>query len=582
MTVYFPKYEQTGTEAYISWDVAGYYMYLPAAFVYDDLAGDSYHDKVTTEYGPSPVFDHAFQHESGVWVMKYSLGQALQFAPFFAVAHAFAKTSAVYPADGFSLPYQLSLAAEVVFFALLSLVLLRRLLRHYYSEAVTAAAIIAVGVATNYLEYSSINGAHTHLNLFVWYTLLILATRRFYLTPSFGYAAAIGACIGIAALSRPTELMMLLVPLLWAISLTKAGVVERAQVLANAWPKLLVAAVVGGAILSLQPLYWHSVSGDWIVYSYQDQGFSWIKTHFTQGLASFKGGWLPYTPLGILMLLGFIPFRKQYPRIMPGVALYLLLFMYVVWSWDLWQYGGSLGQRTMVQVYPLLALPLAALFEWTLVGGVIRKIVVGLGFGVSLFVSLYWMHAAHYGGFAAGEMTTDYYWALFPHFDEDRQRGMFLDRVDGYDGTPRDAETLFSEGFETVCDEPMLCAEGALTGAQSLCVRDGDTYSKTYAVALPTLPKDWIRVSFDLEIRAKTWDSWAMAQVMLLIKQDDEIVESYFVRPERLLDDGRQRVTFNGQLPRASRFNRIELQVWKPGLNGLVLIDEVEVVGFDE
>ncbi len=520
-TLYFPKYAQIQTEAYISWDVAGYYMYLPAAFVYDDLAGDSYHERVTTEYHPSPVFDHGAYHTSGAWVMKYTLGQALHFAPFFAVAHAFAKTSDAYPADGFSLPYQLGIAAEVMFFSLLSLLLLRRLLRHYYADGVTAATIVAVGLATNYLEYSSINGAHTHLNLFCYYALLVLVTRRFYQTPNFLYAAAIGACIGISALSRPTELMMVLVPLLWGISLTKAGLVDRWQVLAKAWPQLLCAAIVGGAILFLQPLYWHSVSGEWVVYSYGEQGFSWIKTHFTQGLASFKGGWLPYTPLGILMLLGFIPFRKQYPTVMPGVALYLLLFMYVVWSWDQWQYGGSLGQRTMVQVYPLLALPLAALFQWTSVGSVVRKTIVAVGFGVSLFVSLYWMHAAHYGGFMAGQMTTDYYWALFPHFDEDRRRLMFLDRVDGFDGEMREAEVLLSEGFETVSDDAMACAEAPLDGAQSLCVRDGDTFSKTYAVPLPKLPKEWIRVSYDLDVRAKTWDWWAMAQTMLLIKQDD-------------------------------------------------------------
>ena len=119
----------------------------------------------------------------------------------------------------------------------------------------------------------------------------------------------------------------------------------------------------------------------------------------------------------------------------------------------------------MVQVYPLLALPLAACFRWGSEGGRFRKTLVGVGFGVSLFVSLFWMHQAHRGGmFVAGQMTTDYYWAQFGRFDRDRQRFMFLDRVDGFDGEMANPETLLSEGFETVTDEGMRCAEGPLAG----------------------------------------------------------------------------------------------------------------------
>jgi len=38
--------------------------------------------------------------------MKYSIGQAIQFSPFFFIAHAWASSSAQYEADGFSFPYE--------------------------------------------------------------------------------------------------------------------------------------------------------------------------------------------------------------------------------------------------------------------------------------------------------------------------------------------------------------------------------------------------------------------------------------------------------------------------------------------
>ena len=582
--VYYPKYAQGGTEAYISWDIAGYYMYLPATFVYDDLAGASYHDSVTVKYGPSPQFDHGFLHEaSGAFVMKYSLGMALQYAPFFGVAHVFAKAVAAYPADGFSLPYQLSIGAEIVFFALLSLVLLRRLLRHYFSEAVAAWTIVAVGIGTNYLDYSSIAGAHAHLNLFCYYAGVMLLARRFYRDPRWGYALGIGVCVGIATLSRPTELMMALVPLLWGLRFTRAGVTARLGLLGRHSPKLLGAAAAGAASIALQPLYWHAVTGDWVVYSYQDQGFSFIRTHFHKGLASFAGGWLPYTPMGILMLAGFKPMRRRLPSLMPGVLTYCLFFMYIVWSWDLWQYGGSLGQRTMVQVYPLLALPLASLFAWAAAPE--RRVwwrgAVVAGFGASLLVNLYWTHQAHRGGmFRAGQMTAAYYWRVFGTFERDRDNERFLDRVKAFEGEIRDSVVLLREGFEG-SESLAVCGDAPLAGAKSLCIREGSDYALSATVPKPPADKDWVRVSFDFDVRAKTWDSWAMAQVSLAFKRaDGSMVYSYYLRPERLLDRGRERLHFDGKLPDVRDYDRMELQWWKPGLGGEVVVDEMEVVAF--
>ena len=503
------------------------------------------------------------------------------------MAHAFAKTAAAYPADGFSLPYQLSIAAEIVCFALLSLVLLRRLLRHYFDEVVAAWTILAIGVGTNYLEYSSIGGAHAHLNLFCYYATVALLARRFYRDPRWAYALGIGAVVGLSTLSRPTELMMALVPLLWDIRFTGAGLAARYKLLVRHAPKLLCAAVLGAAIIALQPLYWHWATGDWVVYSYQDQGFSFIKTHFHLGLASFRGGWLPYTPMGLLMLGGFYFVRRRLPTLMPGVLAYLLFFMYIVWSWDLWQYGGSLGQRTMVQVYPLLALPLASLFEWTLAPErrPWQRWGIAASFGVSLLVNLFWTHQAHRGGmFAAGEMTAPYYWAVLGTFDRDRDKFRFLDRVEDFRGVMRRPVSLLREGYETG-DLTYTCAPevGALVGAQSLCIQAGTENLPPLYVPKPSADQEYLRVSFDFEVREKTWASWAMAQVILAFKRaDGSMVYSYFLRPERLLDGGRRRLHFDGKLPDANDYASIELLWWKPGLGGLVVVDEVEVIAFGE
>ncbi len=80
---YYPKWKQGGSEATLSWDVLGYYMYLPAVFIYGDIKKCGFKDSILAKYQPTPDFQQAFVHSNGNYVMKYSSGQAVMMAPFF-------------------------------------------------------------------------------------------------------------------------------------------------------------------------------------------------------------------------------------------------------------------------------------------------------------------------------------------------------------------------------------------------------------------------------------------------------------------------------------------------------------------
>jgi hypothetical protein len=84
---YYPKWSKSGSEATLSFDVSGYYFYLPAHFIYKDIKGCSFKGEILSKYGPTPNFQQAFLHEkSGNYVMKYSIGQAVVF-PLFSLSH---------------------------------------------------------------------------------------------------------------------------------------------------------------------------------------------------------------------------------------------------------------------------------------------------------------------------------------------------------------------------------------------------------------------------------------------------------------------------------------------------------------
>ena len=94
--IYHPRWKEQHTEATISWDASGYYMYLPALFIYEDIKECKFKDSILEKYYPTPNFQQAAVHEkSGNYVMKYSSGQALVSLPFFAVGHIWASLNLV-------------------------------------------------------------------------------------------------------------------------------------------------------------------------------------------------------------------------------------------------------------------------------------------------------------------------------------------------------------------------------------------------------------------------------------------------------------------------------------------------------
>lgn len=48
------------------------------------------------------------------------------------------------------------------------------------------------------------------------------------------------------------------------------------------------------------------------------------------------------------------------------LVLTFLVFIYVIFSWWCWWYGGAFGLRAMIDIYGLLALPLGVFFTYTL------------------------------------------------------------------------------------------------------------------------------------------------------------------------------------------------------------------------
>ena len=442
---FYPRWQKQGTEATLSWDASGYYMYLPAIFIYNDIAECKFKDSILQKYQPTPDFQQAFKHEkSGHYVMKYSSGMALVSLPFFAVAHVWAKNSTIYPPDGFSYPYQVSIGFGLFLLSLIGMYFLRKVLLHFFKDSTVAWLLLIYVVGTNYINYAAVDQAMTHSTLFTIYCILLWATIRFYQSFKLSDAIVIGSMTGLATLIRPTEIISILLPLFWSFSIG-TGVKPLIQVWQQHFFKLLGAAVIFGILVMIQPIYWKWVSGEWIVYSYGDQGFSWLKPHVYDYVQSYRCGWWRFTPMMMLPFFGLWPYIKRKDNKLV-ITIFVLLSFYIVTAWDVWDYGGTAG-RAMVQYYPVLAFPLCALLELADIRVWFRWLLYPV-IVLFAYLNIWWVYHAHGGQVQALELSRAYYFAKVGRWTADDEDKKLLDNKHVFRKEPRQAKLVYRNDFE--------------------------------------------------------------------------------------------------------------------------------------
>ena len=339
------------------WDALGYYQYLPAVFIYGDIGRQAWLEGVDSAYQVSGgSLYQVTELPNGNRATKYFCGLSLLQAPFFALGHWVAGATGA-AQDGFSPPYQWAIALSPLVYVVLALFLLRKVLLRYFSDVVVAITLLLVVLATNAIQYISVDNAQTHGYLFALYAAQLFFTQRWHERPTFWSAIAIGGLIGLATVSRPTEALMVFIPLLWNTHEKEAARAKWALVRAQL-PHVAVAIGAGFLAFFPQLLYWKVVTGSWVY----DVGSKWdfLNPHWCVLFGGEKG-WFIYTPITILLVLGLFFMRGQPWR--KSALVFTLLNTWVIIAWHDWHYGGSYSSRALVQSYPVLALPFAALLE---------------------------------------------------------------------------------------------------------------------------------------------------------------------------------------------------------------------------
>jgi hypothetical protein len=591
---FYPKWEKGGSEATLSWDVAGYYYYLPAIFIYKDIKKVAFHSDLDKKYGyQGDGFYAALPSTNGNLVMKYTSGMALMYAPAFLVAHTLAKPMG-YEADGFSRPYQVAISIWSLIIALIGLWFLRKvLLKAGFEDKIVGYTLFTIALATNFTEYSAIANAMTHGYLFTLYAIMLWLTMRFYEGPlkagSVFRAIGIGVSIGLIVLTRPTELPVIFIPFLWHIS-NKKDIINRFLFLKKHALKIALTASIIIGLGAIQLIYWKYTSGHFIYNSYgPEDKMEWLNTHIIDGLFSARKGWLVYTPVMLFSLIGFVFLYQKQKQYFWTILPFTLLFIYVSFAHNIWWYGGGLGQRQMVQIYPLLAFPMAAFFQKITQSKVWSYAVLAASL-VCLYLNIWLHYQAHRGGHFDAEYTTPAYLrATMGRFDIPLESRKLLDNKYDFTGEKKDIKVLYKTDYENDTSSQNIDNQLVINGKKSFVLNKNIQYSPKIEIPL-SLPlsqtgiqkQKWLRASATFKCVQREGNIWGMTQFIIVLKKGNQDVKGFFMRPQRIMNEGEtKRIWLDAKVSRYD-FDTIIVSIWNGGSDKTVVIDDLELETFDD
>jgi hypothetical protein len=390
-------------------DVYYYYAYLPVIFIYDDIGleklenGAFYGDQYILWPKETPI---------GKKVILTSCGMSYLYFPFFIVGHWYARIFD-YPITGYGLPYRFALMLSSFFYLIIGLVFLRKLLLKYFSELVTGVVLLVIPLATNMLWYTVVESPMSHVYNFALISTFLYFADLWYENSSVSRTLFLGLLSGLIALIRPTNILVLLIFLLWDVKTFKEFG-ARILYFLNRWKKVLIMIAAFFVVWVPQLIYWKMQSGQFFYFSYpDDQGFFFGNPQIWNILFSWRKGWLIYTPVMIFAIAGIPVLWKNHRKFFFPVLIFLVANVYVLSSWWDWWFGGGFGLRAFIDMYGVMAFPLAAFIGWGLSRKVVLKYILIVIFLLVTARSAFHHIQYYYGAIHWVSMTKEAYFDSF-------------------------------------------------------------------------------------------------------------------------------------------------------------------------
>lgn len=323
-----------------------------------------------------------------------SLGPALLWAPFYALAHgavlsARALGSAV-PADGFAWPYAAAAAYGSAVYGFLGLLLAHDALvkNGRFGESAAALALGALWLGTPVLYYLTLAPAFSHgcslfaVSLMLWLWLRAARREGEGVPGTLVDWVLVGVAGGLAGLVREQDALYLVVPgawIAWRALLTRD--------IAGGLARVAAMGTVAALMFVPQLLAYRALNGRYGPSTLVTRKLDPTSPHFLEVLFDPGHGLFVWAPLLLLAAAGLAWRVKRRDAVAAFLALGLLLQVWINGSLDSWTQAGAFGSRRFVSATPVFAWGLAALVAAALP----RLRLLGAAAALGLFV---WWNAS--------------------------------------------------------------------------------------------------------------------------------------------------------------------------------------------
>jgi len=420
----------------IQYDMGGYYRYLQAFFLHGDYTFNAY-DGRPHQVGPVYVENTAGEK---VALNKYSVGPAILCAPFFLIGHAEAYYQQV-PRDGFSYTYLFWIITGCAIYGILALFLLRSVLLRFFEDEVVAATLVILSLGTIWLYYTAYMPIMSHAYSAFLFSLALFLAFKWYGNGKWYWMMALSLTAGLIAVTRLPNMVYFSV-LAFIGVYDKKSLWKRLTFFLQRWWQIVLGLIVFLIPFIPQVAYWYHITGHYYVNAYyaNEEYFYWVQPLIGEVLIGYRKGWLIYSPLILLALIGFGSLRKQYLSLYPSTLFYIIVNVYIISCWSCWWYGGCFGMRPLVESSIVLVFPLAAILR-TIYKSRLRKYIAN--FIILFFILLNHLqsHQAQYHLIHYDSMTREAYWHAFgvfpPVSDEFMEEHNKLLRAPSFEETRR-------------------------------------------------------------------------------------------------------------------------------------------------
>lgn len=385
-------------------DGFGYFSYLSSVFIDNDLSFRTALLNVPDGVNPQWAYGLGKHPETGKMFVKYTPGVAILAAPFYVLADALTWLFKL-PRSGYSIIYQFSAVIAGIFYLLIGLKAIFEVALFRFNLFTAMLTSVLILLATNVLHYGVYDQTMAHIYSF---GLIALYVRELILYKSNLHTTSLlpiikfGVLMGLIILTRVPDAI---------IGLLAAFLIILKQ-WASSWLKtiayLSIYVIVVLILLSPLFLFWYYSTGSFLINSYSvliyggvREGFNWTNPQVINFLFSAKAGYFFWAPVTLFAFLSLPLMIKQDKALGWLLMLVLTVEIYIYSSWWLWDYGASIGSRPMVDMMPLIALPLATLIDYVKVktGRLITITLSTLFIGINLlFIFSSWSGIIPIGG----------------------------------------------------------------------------------------------------------------------------------------------------------------------------------------